>query len=89
MILEPRSPWVLVELSFDKEEPKDFVIDLPEDYRPATSPYKAVSVVDDPDGEYKHGDVIVLPTHVIREIELTDNTFHLVERNHIMAAVRA
>ena len=49
MILEPRSPWVLVELSFDKEEPKDFVIDLPEDYRPATSPYKAVSVVDDPD----------------------------------------
>ena len=35
------------------------------------------------------GDVVVLPTHIIREIELSGNKFHLVERNHIMAVVRA
>ena len=65
------------------------MIELPDDYQPAEKPYKAVSVVRDPEGEYKYGDVVVLPTHIIREIELSNNKFHLVERNHIMAVVRA
>ena len=89
MILEPKVPWIQVELSFDKKEESPYAIELPDDYRPAEKPYKAVSVVRDPEGEYKHGDVVVLPTHIIREIELSNNKFHLVERNHIMAVVRA
>lgn len=89
MILDTKTPWIQVELSFDKEEENPYSIELPEDYRPTEKPYKAVSVVRDPEGEYKHGDVVVLPTHIIREIELSSNKFHLVERNHIMAVVRA
>ena len=89
MILDTKTPWIQVELSFDKEEENPYSIALPDDYRPAEKPYKAVSVVRDPEGEYKHGDVVVLPTHIIREIELSSNKFHLVERNHIMAVVRA
>ena len=89
MILDTKTPWIQVELSFDKEEENPYSIALPDDYRPAEKPYKAVSIVRDPEGEYKHGDVVVLPTHIIREIELSNNKFHLVERNHIMAVVRA
>jgi len=89
MILEPKVPWIQVELSFDKTEENPSIIALPEDYRTPEKPYKAVSVVRDPEGEYKYGDAIVLPTHVVREIELSGNVFHLVERNHIMAVVRA
>ena len=61
MILDTKAPWIQVELSFDKEEENPYSIALPEDYRPAESPYKAVSVVRDPEGEYKYGDVVVLP----------------------------
>ena len=89
MILDTKTPWIQVELSFDKEEENPYSIALPDDYRPAEKPYKAVSIVRDPEGEYKHGDVVVLPTHIIREIELSTNKFHLVERNHIMAVVRS
>ena len=89
MILDTKTPWIQVELSFDKEEENPYSIALPDDYRPAEKPYKAVSIVRDPEGEYKHRDVVVLPTHIIREIELSTNKFHLVERNHIMAVVRA
>jgi len=88
MILEPKVPWVQVELSFDKQEDNPYNIALPEDYRPTQKPYKAVSVVNDPEGEYKYGDIVVLPSHIIREIELSGHTFFLVERSHIMASVR-
>ena len=89
MILDTKTPWIQVELSFDEKENRPYTIELPDDYKPAEKPYKAVSIVRDPEGEYKHGDVVVLPTHIIREIELSSNKFHLVERNHIMAVVRA
>ena len=41
----------------------------------------------DPQGDYKFGDILVVPTHIIREIEIRDNKFYLVERNHVMAVV--
>ena len=89
MILETKAPWVQVEMSFDNKEESPYMIELTEDYRPAEKPYKAVSIVSDPNGEYAYGDVVVLPTHIIREIQLSGNKFQLVERNHIMAVVRA
>ena len=89
MVLEPKNKWIEIELSFDKKEQEiESIIALPEDYRPAQKPYKAVSVVSDPEGVYKHGDVIITPTHVIQEIEIRDNKFYLVERNYVMATVR-
>ena len=91
MILHPKNKWIQVELSFDKkeEEFEKSLVALPDDYKPAEKPYKTVSVVGDPEGEYKYGDVLVLPTHIIREIELRGHRYYLVERNHVMAVVTA
>jgi co-chaperonin GroES (HSP10) len=92
MKLDPKNGWVQVDLSLDKkeEEIEKSLVALPEDYKPAEKPYKVVSVVKDPDlgkKSYKVGDVVVVPTHVIREVEIRDNKFYLVERNHILAVV--
>tara|TARA_R100001594_G_scaffold31551_1_gene58791 strand:- start:1878 stop:2174 length:297 start_codon:yes stop_codon:yes gene_type:complete len=92
MKLKPKNNWIEVSLAFDKaeEEYEKSLVALPEDYKPLEKPYKTVSVVSDPDMSkkgYKHGDVIVVPTHVIREVEIRDNKFYLVERNHVLAVV--
>lgn len=91
MKLSPKNGWIQVELVPDKNEEREkSLVMLPEDYKPSTSPYKVVSVVTDPEmGKrgYKHGATIIVPTHVIREVEVGDNKFHLVERNHVLAAV--
>ena len=91
MLLAPTDKWIQVSLDFDESEKalEKSLIALPEDYKPAEKPYKAVSVVCDPEKEYKYGDVIVVPTHIVREIELRECTFHLVERSHVMAVVSA
>ena len=91
MIIHPKNKWIQVEFSFDKknESPEKSLIALPDDYKAAEAPYKAVSVIGDPEGEYEYGDILVLPTHVIREIELRGQEFRLVERNHVMAVVSA
>jgi len=90
MVLNPKNSWIQVDLSFDKkeEEVEKSIIALPDDYKPAQKQFKAVSVKTDPEKEYQYGDVIVVPTHVVREVEIRDNTFYLIERNHIMAVVR-
>jgi co-chaperonin GroES (HSP10) len=87
MKLDPKNNWIEVELSFDKKEEQESLIALPEDYKPVEKPHKAVSLKSDPQGDYKFGDILVVPTHVIREIEIRQNKFYLVERNHIMAVV--
>ena len=89
MVLEPKNNWIEVELSFDKveEEAEKSLLVLPEDYKPAEKPYKAVSVKADPQGDYKCADVIVVPTHVIREIQIRENKFFLIERNHVMGVL--
>tara|TARA_R100001509_G_C4759949_1_gene179377 strand:+ start:333 stop:605 length:273 start_codon:yes stop_codon:yes gene_type:complete len=89
MIVKPKNNWVQVDLSFDKERENPYEVLLPADYKPTESPYKAVSVHSDPQEEYKYGDVVVVPTHIIREIELENNKFYLIERGHIMALVEA
>jgi len=92
MKLSPKNDWVQVTPALDKkeEENEKSLVALPEDYRPMERPYKAVSVIKDSltgAKGYKVGDAVVVPTHVIREVEIRDNKFYLVERNHIMAVV--
>ena len=62
MVLDPKNNWIQVDLSFDKkeEEVEKSIIALPDDYKPAQKPFKAVSVATDPEGQYQHGDVIVV-----------------------------
>ena len=89
MILHPKNKWIQVEYSFDKKNTvsEKSLVALPDGYKAAEKPYKTVSVVRDPEDEYKYGDILVLPTHIVREIELNEYKFHLVERNHVMAVV--
>ena len=87
MKLDPKGSWIQVDLLCDKEEEESTLIALPDDWKPAEKPYKIVSVVADPCREYVHGDTIVVPTHIVREIEVKQNKFYLVERNHVLAQV--
>lgn len=89
MLIKPKNNWIHVDLSFDKERENPYEVLLPDDYKPAENPYKAVSIGLDPQAEYKHGDVVVVPSHIIREIELENNKFYLIERGHIMAMVES
>ena len=91
MKLEPKGNWIQVDSAVDNKggEMESALVALPDDYKPAEKSYKAVSVAEDPQQEYKEGDIVVVPTHIIREVEIRDNKFYLVERNHIMAVVSA
>jgi hypothetical protein len=84
MKVEPKNGWILVEL-LDEAQEQDSVVLLPEDYKKVERPYKIVRVVNDP--EFKYEGNVVVPIHVIREIDLSGGKFYLIERNHIMAGV--
>jgi len=87
MRIEPKRNWISVDpSSADEEEGEVFVL-LPEDYKPEQNPHKAVVVVNDPQGEYAAGSLIVVPTHVVHEVKVRTESFHLVERNFVMAMV--
>mgnify|MGYP003664444983 FL=1 len=87
MKIEPKSKWIHIDLPFEEED-KDELILLPEGFKPAENEYKAATIKMDPEGEYDCGDVVVVPSHIIREIKITNNIFYLIERNHIMALLK-
>ena len=74
MTVEPKRNWISVSLQETVEEDKQ-------------NPHRTVEVVKDPEGEYDSGTLIVVPTHVVHEIKIKNESFHLVERNFVMAAV--
>jgi hypothetical protein len=51
--IKPKNGWIEVLLAFDKaeEQYEKSLVALPDDYKPLEKPYKAVSVVSDPEGE--------------------------------------
>ncbi len=81
----PVNNWVHV--SVEQEQQEDTMVLLPDDYKRAESPYKVVRVVYPRDG-YNEGDLVVVPTHTIQDIEVRGETIYLVLQNHIMALVR-
>ena len=87
MKLTPKSNWISVKIVEENKETDNTAILLPEDYRPQESPYKVVSIVNDPQGDYHCTSRVIIPTHVIREIEISERKFYLIERNHIMAEI--
>ena len=88
MRIEPKRKWISVSMKEEKEAEEDHpVVLLPDDYRPSQNPHKTVFVEQDPEGEYLSGARIVVPAQMIREVKVKDHTFHLVERNFIMASV--
>tara|TARA_R110002020_G_scaffold288661_1_gene504111 strand:- start:4677 stop:4940 length:264 start_codon:yes stop_codon:yes gene_type:complete len=86
MKLEPKRNWISVDLSKGPEEEEALVL-LPDDYKPEQNPHRTVVVKTDPQGEYSVGSLIVVPTHVVQEVKVKNKSFHLVERNFVMAQV--
>ena len=77
----PINNWIHVRLQAEEEE--DSLVLLPEDYKKNENPYKVVQVING-DG-YEYGDMIIVPTHTIQDIEVDGETIYLVLHNHVMA----
>tara|TARA_R110002012_G_scaffold231724_1_gene404414 strand:- start:263 stop:529 length:267 start_codon:yes stop_codon:yes gene_type:complete len=87
MKLEPKRNWISISIPEEKQEESEVMVLLPEDYKPTQNPHRTVAVVEDPQGEYDSGTLIIVPTHVVREVKVKSESFYLVERNFVMAAV--
>ena len=88
MNLKPRGNWILVERRKAASTEQETVVLLPEDYKKPDNPYSVVKVAEDSSLiEWSYGDMLLVPTHIIREIVIDDQTFLMIEKNHIMAKV--
>jgi len=89
--IQPENNWILVELVKAPEEKKESMVLLPEDFKAKESPYSVVKVIRDSTNEaasFKKDELLVIPTHIIRDIQVESHSFSLIERNHIMASMR-
>jgi co-chaperonin GroES (HSP10) len=89
MRLEPRDSWIEIVKITQEEERQENLLVLPEDFKRPESAHQVVMVVTDPRAHYVAGDKVIVPTHVIRDVEVEGRMFHLVEVNHVMAKVKA
>tara|TARA_R100001129_G_C5296027_1_gene241109 strand:+ start:920 stop:1198 length:279 start_codon:yes stop_codon:yes gene_type:complete len=87
MRLEPKRNWISVKIPESKKEENEVVVLLPEDYKAKQSAFQCVEVIKDPQAEYDQGVTIIVPTQTLREVEIENNKFLLVERNFVMAQV--
>ncbi len=86
--MKPRGNWILVERRKSTSTEEETVVLLPEDYKKPDNPYSVVKVAEDSSLiEWSYGDMLLVPTHIIREIVIDDQTFLMIEKNHIMAKV--
>ena len=84
MNIVPVNNWVHVSVEQKHEEAT--VVLLPDDYKRTENPYKVVKVLTTCDS-YSEGDLVIVPTHTIQDIEVLGETTYLVLQNHIMAVV--
>ena len=87
MNLEPKRNWISVTIPEVETNEDEVMVLLPEDYKPEQNPHRAVVVDRDPEGEYSTVSLIIVPTHVVHEVKIKNHSFHLVERNFVMASV--
>lgn len=91
MIVQPENNWILVEVVKVPEEKKESMVLLPEDFKTKESPYSVVRVIRDSTNKaasFKKDELLVVPTHIVRDVQVKSYTFSLIERNHIMASMR-
>lgn len=86
MRIIPRNNWVHVDLENVEAECESLVL-LPEDYKKNEPHYSVVSIKF-PLAEYSVGDLVIVPTHIIQDIEVKGEMIHLIQSNHIMAIVQ-
>ena len=86
MNIKPHNRHLLVKMIEEEEEAKTGFL-LPEDYERPKSEHVKVKVLDDSACSLPFGNYVIVPRHMIQEIEIGDTTFHLVQENYILASV--
>lgn len=86
--LSPRNRYLLVEhLAVKVELRPQHAFVLPIDYKEKEKPYKVMRVIEDSTDKYEPESLILVPTHMLEEIELDNQTLYLIQENNILATV--
>jgi hypothetical protein len=83
--VSPKNNYLHVEHAETKEEKKESLFVLPEDFKESLKPYQIMKVIEDSNNIYFKGSLIVVPTNMIEEITLKEQTILLVQHNYILA----
>ena len=88
MNIIPQNRHLLVEAPIETEdEEKAGAFLLPEGYEKPKSEHIKVKVLDDSACSLSFGSHVVVPRHMIQEIDIGDTTFNLVQENYVLATV--
>ena len=88
MKITPQNRHLLIEVideTEDDSKPAAFL--LPEGYEKPKSEHVKVKVLDDSACSLPFGSYVVVPRHMIQEIDIGDTTFNLVQENYVLATV--
>jgi len=88
MNITPQNRHILIEAPVEPEDdgaPSTFI--LPEGYEKPKSEHVKVKVLDDSACSLSFGSHVVVPRHMIQEIDIGDTTFNLVQENYVLATV--
>jgi len=87
MNITPQNRHLLIEAPVEAEEDKPAAFLLPEGYEKPQSEHVKVKVLDDSACSLPFGSHVVVPRHMIQEIDIGDTTFNLVQENYVLASV--
>tara|TARA_R110002074_G_scaffold155817_1_gene311803 strand:+ start:626 stop:895 length:270 start_codon:yes stop_codon:yes gene_type:complete len=88
MNITPQNRQLLIEVIDEaKNDNKSSSLVLPEDYEKPKSEYAKVKVLDDSACSLPLGSHVVVPRHMIQEINIDGAKFHLVQENYVLASV--
>jgi len=88
MNITPQNRHLLIEIPSEAEEDDNApAFLLPEGYEKPKSEHVKVKVLDDSACSLSFGSHVVVPRHMIQEIDIGDTTFNLVQENYVLATV--
>jgi len=89
MELTPHNRHVLIEMPDETEDSgESAAFLLPEDYEKPKSEFVKVAITGCTASELDLGLYAIVPRHMIQEIKIDGETFHLILDNYILASVR-
>ena len=88
MKFTPQNRHILVGIPEETQiEESESTFILPDDYERPKSEYAKVQVFDCAATELKLGNYIIVPRHMIQEISVYGETYHLVLDNYVLASI--
>ena len=88
MNITPQNRHLLIEVQDEiEDDSKPAAFLLPEGYEKPKSEHVKVKVLDDSACSLSFGPHVVVPRHMIQEINIGATTFNLVQENYVLATV--